>query len=84
MLFRSATIKEADIKADMFAMAGDAMRGREAGTLDEMRASMWVADHQGRPCRRGERRTSYGEGSSNAARTIARPESAPMRLPVPL
>jgi hypothetical protein len=38
------TIKEADIKADMFAMAGDAMRGREAGTLDEMRASMWVAD----------------------------------------
>ena len=38
------TIKEADIKVDMFAMAGDAMRGREAGTLDEMRASMWVAD----------------------------------------
>lgn len=39
-----STIKEADIKADLFAMAGDAMRGREAGTLDEMRASMWVAD----------------------------------------
>jgi hypothetical protein len=39
-----ATIKEAEIKADMFAMAGDAMRGREGGTLDEMRASMWVAD----------------------------------------
>ena len=38
------TIKEAEIKADMFAMAGDAMRGREGGTLDEMRASMWVAD----------------------------------------
>ena len=38
------TIKEAEIKADMFAMAGDAMRGREAGTLDEMRASMWTAD----------------------------------------
>ena len=37
-------IKEADIKADMFAMAGDAMRGREAGTLDEMRASIWVGD----------------------------------------
>ena len=39
-----ATIREADIRADMFAMAGDGMRGREAGTLDEMRASMWVAD----------------------------------------
>jgi hypothetical protein len=39
-----ATIREADIRADLFAMAGDAMRGREAGTLDEMRASMWVAD----------------------------------------
>lgn len=39
-----STIKEAEIKVDMFAMAGDAMRGREAGTLDEMRASMWTAD----------------------------------------
>jgi hypothetical protein len=28
----------------MYALAGDAMRGREAGTLDEMRASMWLAD----------------------------------------
>lgn len=39
-----STIREADIKADLYAMAGDAMRGREAGTLDELRASMWVAD----------------------------------------
>lgn len=39
-----ATIKESEIKTDMFAMAGDAMRGREGGTLDEMRASMWVGD----------------------------------------
>src|SRR5262245_17342595 len=30
------TIKEAEIKADMFALAGDGLRGREAGTLDEM------------------------------------------------
>ncbi len=37
-------IKEADLKRDMFAMAGDAMRGREAGTLDEMRATGWVAE----------------------------------------
>jgi Zn-dependent M28 family amino/carboxypeptidase len=39
-----ASIKEADLKRDLYAMAGDAMRGREAGTLDEMRASMWVAE----------------------------------------
>jgi len=39
-----AAIKEADLKRDMYIMAGDAMRGREAGTVDEMRASMWVAD----------------------------------------
>jgi hypothetical protein len=39
-----AAITEADLRRDMFALGGDAMRGREAGTLDEMRASMWVAD----------------------------------------
>ena len=32
------------IKRDLFTMAGDAFRGREAGTLDELRASIWVAD----------------------------------------
>src|SRR5579884_1323955 len=37
-------ITQADIRRDMFAMAGDAMRGREAGTLDEMRATGWVAE----------------------------------------
>ena len=35
---------EAEIRRDLFALAGDAMRGREAGTLDELRASIWVAD----------------------------------------
>ena len=39
-----SVIKEADLKKDLYAMAGLSMRGREAGTLDEMRASMWVAD----------------------------------------
>src|SRR6185436_12239290 len=39
-----SAIREADIKRDMYAMAGDALRGREAGTIDEMRASVWVAD----------------------------------------
>ena len=37
-------IKEADLRRDLFAMAGPEMRGREGGTLDEMRASMWVAE----------------------------------------
>jgi hypothetical protein len=39
-----SAIKESDIKRDLYAMAGDGMRGREAGTIDELRASMWVAD----------------------------------------
>src|SRR5215472_13649337 len=38
-------ITEADLKADLFTLAGDAMRGREGGTLDEMAASVWVAEH---------------------------------------
>jgi hypothetical protein len=38
------TIREQDLRTDLFAMAGDATRGREAGTLDEMRASMWTAE----------------------------------------
>ncbi|HXT71461.1 MAG TPA: M28 family peptidase [Vicinamibacterales bacterium] len=37
-------IREADIKRDLFALAGDEMRGREGGTLDEMTASAWVAE----------------------------------------
>jgi len=37
-------IREADIKRDLFALAGDDMRGREGGTLDEMNASVWVAE----------------------------------------
>src|SRR5262245_28843543 len=39
-----AAIKESDLRRDVNTMAGDAMRGREAGTLDEMRASGWVAE----------------------------------------
>ncbi len=37
-------IREADLRRDLFALAGDAMRGREGGTLDEMTASAWVAE----------------------------------------
>ncbi len=39
-----SAIREADIRRDLFAMAAPAMRGREGGTLDEMTASVWVAD----------------------------------------
>src|SRR5471032_1098485 len=39
-----SAIKESDLKRDLYAMASLSMRGREAGTIDEMRASMWVAD----------------------------------------
>jgi len=39
-----SVIREADLKRDLYAMASDDMRGREAGTLDEMRASAWVAE----------------------------------------
>ena len=37
-------IREADLKRDVYAMASAAMRGREGGTLDELRASGWVAE----------------------------------------
>lgn len=43
-----SAIREADLKRDLYALAGDSMRGREAGTLDEMRASMWLAAEMGR------------------------------------
>src|SRR4051812_31060527 len=37
-------ITQSDIRRDIFALGGDAMRGREAGTLDEMRATGWVQE----------------------------------------
>src|SRR5262245_26092739 len=37
-------ITQSDMRRDIFALGGDAMRGREAGTLDEMRATGWVAE----------------------------------------
>jgi hypothetical protein len=36
-------IKEADLKHDIFELAGDAFRGRRAGTPDELRAAVWTA-----------------------------------------
>ena len=39
-----AAIRESDIKKDLYALAADHYRGREAGTLDELRASAWLAE----------------------------------------
>lgn len=39
-----SAITNVDLRRDMEAMAGHAMRGREAGTLDELRASGWVVE----------------------------------------
>src|SRR5579859_7003257 len=38
------SIRNEDIRSDIFTMAGDHFRGREAGTLDELKAAAWVAD----------------------------------------
>ncbi|MEJ7811963.1 MAG: M28 family peptidase [Gemmatimonadaceae bacterium] len=37
-------ITDADLRRDLFALASDTMRGREAGTVDELRAAAWVAE----------------------------------------
>ncbi len=39
-----AAIREADIKRDLFSLADDHFRGRRAGTLDELRASVFIAE----------------------------------------
>jgi hypothetical protein len=41
---KRTAIKETDLKRDLFAIGGDHFRGREGGTLDELRASMWIAE----------------------------------------
>lgn len=37
-------IREADLKKDLYALADAHFNGRSAGTLDELKASMWLAD----------------------------------------
>ena len=39
-----SAIRQSDITRDLYTLGSDAMRGREAGTIDEMRASMWLAE----------------------------------------
>ncbi len=37
-------IKESDLKKDLYAFADPHFKGRSAGTLDELKASMWLAE----------------------------------------
>lgn len=37
-------IKEEVLKSDLFALAGDDMRGKRAGTINELRAAAWLAE----------------------------------------
>jgi hypothetical protein len=39
-----SAVKESDLRRDVGQMASPSMRGREGGTLDEMRASIWMAE----------------------------------------
>ncbi len=39
-----ASIKEADLKSDLYMFAGDHFRGREFGTEDELKAGVWLAE----------------------------------------
>ena len=38
-----SAIKTAELKEDLFVLASDSMRGKRAGTLDELKAAAWVA-----------------------------------------
>lgn len=38
-----SAIKQTELKEDLYALASDSMRGKRAGTLDELRAAAWVA-----------------------------------------
>ena len=37
-------IKETDLKSDLEAMAGVNFKGRSAGTIDELKAAMWLGE----------------------------------------
>jgi hypothetical protein len=39
-----SAIRQQDIKADIYTMAADHFRGREAGTPDELKAAVWLAE----------------------------------------
>ena len=76
-------IREAEIKQDLFTLAGDAMRGREGGTLDEMTASAGSPSGRARPgcCRPATTAptSSSFRSSGCACRRAARSRSAARR-----
>jgi hypothetical protein len=39
-----SAIKQVDLQRDLTLLGGDGMRGREAGTIDELKASVWLAE----------------------------------------
>ena len=39
-----SAIRENDLKRDLFSLSDDHFRGRQAGSLDELKASMWIAE----------------------------------------
>jgi hypothetical protein len=39
-----SAIRQSDLERDLTLLAGDAMRGREGGSIDELRASVWIAE----------------------------------------
>jgi hypothetical protein len=39
-----SAIKAEDLRRDLMVFAGDGMRGREGGSVDELRASVWLAE----------------------------------------
>ncbi|TGE27662.1 M28 family metallopeptidase [Hymenobacter metallicola] len=39
-----SAIQEAELRKDLFELASDSLRGRRAGTADELRAAVWVAE----------------------------------------
>ena len=44
----ASRIRDSDLRRDLALLAGPGMRGREAGTPDELRASMWLAEQMRR------------------------------------
>jgi Zn-dependent M28 family amino/carboxypeptidase len=76
----ASRIRESDLRRDLFLLAGPGMRGREAGTPDELRASMWLAERM-----RGIGLVPFGADSSwfqwfDMRRTVVSTAASSVRL----
>jgi hypothetical protein len=69
-----SAIREVELRKDIFELAGDGFRGRRAGTLDEMRAAVWVAQkaHEAGLKPAGEDGTYFQFFNINRTRTADR------------